>query len=552
MKWASPVRFSSPVVGALLPAASFNYLLTEDGTVYNVDIAAGSAVSIFRLDAPARVPPALIPLSGVAVFGGEDGRLVALRNGAKAWGYVPDDACAPDARVCHLNTTLQGLAASGSMVYASYSDRLVAIDSSGIVQWENKLASGSGGPAATDGARVYVMDGEDLVAYKSDRTFAWRVALGPYFLTGPSPDPSGAYVFAASTDGYVLALNASSGAVKWYYPLEGWAMSPPASDGVGAIFSDNSGTAHAVDLASGQPLWSTSIGAPSWGAPLILTKGSQSIAVFATRAGKLAALDTADGSLLWSYPLSDWASRPVLGPDGRTLYVSTADSQVWAVYAWPMCTIDSPSSSKLITSSFELQGRAWSWPGVKNVKVKVDSSPLPDLSMNGSGTFTIPIELGIRPDGDILIQCIAEDLDGLLETDAVGYKSIPTLSPLATKSNLTLTLVPNPAPPGGALSAYVRDEHGYDVSGVLLEMDGRNVSIKSPASLAAPSREGTFSIVARKTGFTSAASDLVVRNSDSSALLTIVLLLLIILAACAGVLLLFKKKPKEPTDYSKM
>ncbi|MFH1095246.1 MAG: PQQ-binding-like beta-propeller repeat protein, partial [Candidatus Micrarchaeota archaeon] len=205
MKWASPVRFSSPVVGALLPTASFAYLLTQDGTVYNVDIAAGSASSIFRLNSPAHVPPVLIPLSQVAVFGGEDGRLTALRNGVKAWGYVPDDACAPDARTCHLNTTLQGLAASGQMVYASYSDRLVAIDSSGIVQWENKLPSNASGPVATDGARVYVMDGNDLVAYKADRSFAWRVALGPYFKTSPSPDPSGAYVFAASTDGYVAA-----------------------------------------------------------------------------------------------------------------------------------------------------------------------------------------------------------------------------------------------------------------------------------------------------------------------------------------------------------
>jgi len=150
-------------------------------------------------------------------------------------------------------------------------------------------------------------------------------------LLGLSPDARDGLVVAASAGGNVVAVDATSGRVKWRHHLGARLSGGPAvGDGLVAV-GTRSGKVIALDAKTGKPKWRQYVGAPVNTAPAI----SNSVVVVKTIAGDVTGLTPADGKELWTRNESvpslslRFDTRPLI-VDG-TAYAGFADGKAMAI-----------------------------------------------------------------------------------------------------------------------------------------------------------------------------------------------------------------------------
>lgn len=152
-------------------------------------------------------------------------------------------------------------------------------------------------------------------------------------LLGLAPDAANGVVVAAAAGGHVVAIDASSGAVKWSRQLRArLSGGPVAARGVVAV-GTRSGEVIALDAATGKPLWRHYVGAPVDVAPAI----GDGLVVAKTIAGGLTGLSLKSGTQLWTQNESvpslslRFDTRPLLV--NGTAYAGFADGKAMAVDA---------------------------------------------------------------------------------------------------------------------------------------------------------------------------------------------------------------------------
>jgi len=116
----------------------------------------------------------------------------------------------------------------------------------------------------------------------SNQTF-WKFQTGGSITS--SPVAAAGMVFVASTDGYVYAINATTGTKIWAFWIGTDINSPTVTNGK-VFITSTSGTVYAIDMHSGLEVWSKSLGEEAgFGAPLIVgsrlfVNGNQTVFVF--------------------------------------------------------------------------------------------------------------------------------------------------------------------------------------------------------------------------------------------------------------------------------
>jgi outer membrane protein assembly factor BamB len=135
-----------------------------------------------------------------------------------------------------------------------------------------------------------------------------------------APAPcAGNLLIAPSCDGVLYALNRRTGRPIWEFRGAGKGYhSSPAVEGKTVFVGNDDGRVYAIELVSGDPLWTVETGAPIWSKPLI----APGLVVFGTLGGHLFAVRRTDGAVLWrtvagkSVYLSDpsrWRDQVVVG-----------------------------------------------------------------------------------------------------------------------------------------------------------------------------------------------------------------------------------------------
>ncbi len=126
-------------------------------------------------------------------------------------------------------------------------------------------------------------------APNSNQTY-WKFPTGGPIIS--SPVAAAGMVFVASTDGYLYAINVTTGTKIWDFWIETDVNSPTVANGK-VFITSTSGTLYAIDMHAGSELWSKSLGeAAGFGAPLIVgsrlfVNGNQTVFVFNEAAGVL-------------------------------------------------------------------------------------------------------------------------------------------------------------------------------------------------------------------------------------------------------------------------
>jgi outer membrane protein assembly factor BamB len=121
-----------------------------------------------------------------------------------------------------------------------------------------------------------------------------------FSLVGSSPAIVGGVVYIGSDDGYMYALNASSGTQLWNRTVDGLyglsVSSPVVVDGV-VYFRSWVGVDYALDASNGEEIWNFSDGYSS-SSPAVVNG-----VFYARSTGAVTALNSSIGSVIWRMSL---------------------------------------------------------------------------------------------------------------------------------------------------------------------------------------------------------------------------------------------------------
>ena len=165
-------------------------------------------------------------------------------------------------------------------------------------------------PALSDG-RVYAADtdGNVIAVSAENGKKIWKADLDTS-LSGGVGVGSGS-IFVGNTDGEVFALDASSGAVQWQYTASSEVLAAPVGDQQIVVVQSQDGRLVGLNAQSGEKLWQFNVDTPvltlrGTSAPMLL--GNTVVAAFAN--GKIYGLKADTGTQLWE--------NRVAVPQGRT------------------------------------------------------------------------------------------------------------------------------------------------------------------------------------------------------------------------------------------
>ncbi|MDX1514039.1 MAG: outer membrane protein assembly factor BamB [Gammaproteobacteria bacterium] len=236
---------------------------------------------------------------------------------------------------------LRPMVAGGRVYAADRKGRVSAYDAlTGNELWDTDTGvPASGGPGGGEGLILIGSSDGDVVALsETDGAEKWRSRVSSEVLAAPAAAQG--VVVVRTIDGKLFGLNAADGTRSWVYDrtvpvltLRG-TSSPVLSNGA-AIAGFDSGRMVAVSLENGQTLWETVIAVPRGRSELERLVDIDADPVIEDRTvyvvtfqGRVAAIELFSGNVIWRRDMSSYAG---LGVNGDHLYVTDADSFVWAL-----------------------------------------------------------------------------------------------------------------------------------------------------------------------------------------------------------------------------
>ena len=224
----------------------------------------------------------------------------------EAWRFTPDEGGGVSAPVI-----------AGDEVFSLGRAKVYSVDlETGELNWSIDRNEGPVTapavfePGGRQGGRLLTyVEGEgeqtQLTAVEVDtQKTAWTLALDEASLAGLAA--SGGWVFAATHDGTVTAVDAATGKPVWSRrPLKGPVMSAPAFSGPSGFLpvssaDDASLNLIAIDLASGEHRWNREVGLRGYASSVISVTGESVFAVASgTYSREVYALNPSDGTVQW-------------------------------------------------------------------------------------------------------------------------------------------------------------------------------------------------------------------------------------------------------------
>lgn len=381
VKWSFPT--GQRIVGSAVWHQGLVIFGSDDGHVYAVDAASGRQRWKVRTGGPVSSTPAVH--EGRVYATSYDGRLLALdaRTGEVLWKFATAGERRFEARGLHGQQPLQQtfadpfdvylsspVVANGLVYFGSGDQHLYAVDAaSGTLRW--KLRTGDvvhGSPACAEGLVVVgSWDGRVYAADALSGQLRWQFQGG----TDPllhnqqgfqaSPAIAGGRVFIGGRDAHAYALDLASGRELWRFSTgTSWVISSPAAH-AGRVYFGTSDTSrlHALDAATGQPVWEQQLAAYVFSSP---TVAGPTLLVGVLN-GTLEARELASGRRLWNWTVDaahanrGWALTAEGGINGAMLYTEGWHDSM-ALGAWRQFSIGAFFATPLVVGGVVYVGSA--------------------------------------------------------------------------------------------------------------------------------------------------------------------------------------------------
>ncbi len=259
--------------------------------------------------------PALV--NGEVLAGGTDGRLHALNvtNGAELWNTTLVDHPVFSG-ITSSPKVWYDLAYVGTFNETGGPGEVVAVwISNGTVAWRQPTASVDfSSPAIYDGSLYIGIMG----LYNTTSQITWNPPYGVLALdarsgarewffptndsVAASPIATSQLIVVPSKDGYLYAINRTTGHLAWKVAVQAGVSSPAISGGtivVAGGFFGGTGTVSGISLLTGSRLWTFHPNGPVQGSVAV----AGGVAYFATNVanGTVYAIDATTGAQVWSY-----------------------------------------------------------------------------------------------------------------------------------------------------------------------------------------------------------------------------------------------------------
>ena len=221
--------------------------------------------------------------------------------------------------------------------------------------WSVSLDGGQGSGyyhlrPAIEGDRIYAAgsDGEVLALRRGDGDRIWQVDLDMEISGGVGV--GGGQVLVGTGDGDVVALRAEDGSELWTSSLQGEILAPPQSNGRVVVVQSYNGKLQGLDADDGSKLW-----VYDSNVPILTLRGTSTPIIFERFAiaafgnGRVVALDLDTGEVRWEARVAIAQGRSeidrIVDIDGHMLLVGPV---LWAVsYQGRLAAIDVASGRKL-------------------------------------------------------------------------------------------------------------------------------------------------------------------------------------------------------------
>ncbi|WP_435931072.1 outer membrane protein assembly factor BamB [Moraxella bovoculi] len=181
-----------------------------------------------------------------------------------------------------------------------------------------------------------------IVALLNGKQTVWSVDLKEAITSGVASNQSGSVAIVGTRSGKVVAINAQTGAIVWEKALPTSSPTPALITNNRVLLSGNNGTLYGLDLQTGTAMWQFStqnvdVSVRGAAKPLHL---DEQTALFGTADGRIHAINPASGTPLWTRRvgmatggsaverMSDVDGTPLVV--GQHLYVTSFSGQLAA------------------------------------------------------------------------------------------------------------------------------------------------------------------------------------------------------------------------------
>jgi eukaryotic-like serine/threonine-protein kinase len=288
-----------------------------DTNVWAIDIESGDFRWKYATNGGIAVAPTVDEGSKLVLFGSEDHSFTALdyHTGRISWSYTANDRIRCTARVAH-----------DHVFFGSDDGRVYALVSgTGRYLWEYDMGGPvRGQPYVTRDLIIVGAETGDLVGLELSGQRKWSYRTRRAINAAPLVDEVEGICYIGSFDGYMYALDASSGYSMWRYRTNGPIISAAVLANDLLIFGSADGTLYAINSESSKEKWRFSIEKPIVSSPII-HKGK---VYFGGTDSYFYCLELKTGKELWKFQTEDSiTSAPyvtenviLVGSMDRTLY----------------------------------------------------------------------------------------------------------------------------------------------------------------------------------------------------------------------------------------
>lgn len=238
---------SSPVPVIDKPTGSKLVLFgSEDNTFYAVDMMRGRLNWTYSTQGKIRSTPCVA--HDHVFFGSDDGKLYALAagNGRYLWDF---DMGSPVRTRPYVTNDL--------IIVSAEMGEVFGIELSGKRKWSYRAKRGvNSSPYVDEEENICFIGGMDGFLYALDASSGytlWRFRTTGAIIS--SPISNGQYVFFGSTDNKFYAVNIETGKEKWAFDTEAPIVATPAVQDDKAYIGSTNGTFYCVDISTGKQMW---------------------------------------------------------------------------------------------------------------------------------------------------------------------------------------------------------------------------------------------------------------------------------------------------------
>lgn len=222
------------------------------------------------------------------------------------------DAPAPDPRWRRsLDEAIEDIGYGNGRAYFGSGSSVVSFTAAGDRSWKTDVGGPVRAAPAVDGGAVYAArtDGTVVALEADNGTGRWRQAIGRSATAPAVVNTDEQRTLVVGTDSALVALEAETGTERWRSETGRVRGTPAVARGT-IVAGDDTGLIRGVALTNGRERWQVETGGPIHGAPA-LADGTAYVGI---RDSHLYAVSVQDGAVNWTLELPDWIDgSPAVG-----------------------------------------------------------------------------------------------------------------------------------------------------------------------------------------------------------------------------------------------